>query len=129
MEPIPFFTGKQKSTDSPVAVTAGTAPSSFSASQQNAKNRQWSLSTTDPALMPANPYRCSVHIDNMAGGATAIVKLHDGTDTPPSEFVYSVPTNTAVILSVDRGEIGKGNMSVTLDSAAGTTTVTESSYE
>jgi len=112
MEPIPFYTGRQVSSENPTVIPAGTAVASFTAAQGAAKCRVWEITAAaSPANLPVNLYRASVVVDNSAGDQVmnvtqnsqvtrhcpiaTITELQLGLDIVSTEAFSVVPAGTS----------------------------------
>lgn len=118
-----FFTGKVVSPEDPTSIPAGTATSAFTAAQQNAKNRIWSLlAAASPANIPTNLYRASIWIDNSASTQACTLVQNSVT-------IRNVAAGAQLELQRKWAEIGTEAVSVVM---AGTTIpaciVQETSY-
>lgn len=125
---VPFFTGKVLAEEAVTGIAPGTAVAAFTADEQNAKVRRWSLTTAaSAALLPYNPYRASIQIDNVLGGAE--VKMYVGDSASDTQRVFTIPSATGQIFEVHHGQIGTGQMVIGLsaDDSPGAT-ITERSY-
>ena len=104
----PFFTGTTLSTEDPTTITAGTAVASFTAAQQNAKARLWSLTVAaSPANLPANLYRGYVCIDNSAS-TVACALVQNGTT------IRNIAAGAQLELWRKMGEVGTEAFSVVM---------------
>ncbi len=122
-EPVTFLTGSKVSPADPVEVVKDTAVASFSASQQAAKNRYWSLTTGTSAFLPVNHYRASVVVDNSAGvGIVTITNDVYGTRAVPTGAQLELYTRGLSLVGSEAFEIAMAG------GGSGTCKVWERSY-
>lgn len=110
---IPFLTGKTLSSDEAVAVAAGAAVASLSASEQNAKNRRWEVTeAASAANMPYNPYRRVLVVDATASTEDAYIVIGAGDNPATTAYAQHVEAGGYSEFTAELGEIGPEQMSV-----------------
>jgi len=118
--PTPFITGHTVSSDTPVEITAGTDPSSFTTSETGPRNRTWRLTAAaSGANLPDNPYRASVVVNNIAGGATAYLVATDTVNPAYTAGWTGVSAGVSTVFSRQNLLTGTGPLAVVLDGASG----------